>query len=143
MKKKRMFVILFLAIFYTACSENKISHSADNNERIDQESSIPIPSSTSISYNKGDVVPNDEVCMVNDAFMGRKQIEVKYNGKLYYGCCEMCEKRIQEEGSVRMAVDPVSKKQVDKASAVIVITGDNGKVSYFETVDSYKAFLQQ
>jgi YHS domain-containing protein len=55
----------------------------------------------------------------------------------------MCEKRIPKEKEVRMAVDPVSKKQVDKAKAVIAITGDNSEVSYFENNKNYKTFFKQ
>lgn len=36
--------------------------------------------------NKGDKVPNNLVCMVNDAYMGKEQLEVPFDGKMYYGC---------------------------------------------------------
>ncbi|KNB61169.1 MULTISPECIES: hypothetical protein [Chryseobacterium] len=97
---------------------------------------------SSDKFVKGDIVPSNQVCMVNNAYMGKKQIEVKYNGKLYYGCCQMCEKRIPKEAEVRVAIDPISKKEVDKADAVIAITGDDGEVSYFENKQNYKAFIK-
>ncbi len=75
--------------------------------------------------------------------MGKKQLEVSLNGRLYYGCCEMCRKRIPKEESVRMSVDPVSKKRVDKAKAVIAITGDQGEVLYFENMENYRAFFSK
>ena len=46
--------------------------------------------------------------MVNDAYMGKKQIEVPHDGKTYYGCCEMCVERIPKDKSVREATDPFS-----------------------------------
>lgn len=46
--------------------------------------------------------------MVNDAYMGKKQIEVPHDGKTYYGCCKMCVERIPKDKSVREATDPFS-----------------------------------
>ncbi len=37
-------------------------------------------------------LPKDLVCMVNDAYMGKKQLPIKFEGRMYYGCCEMCVK---------------------------------------------------
>lgn len=99
------------------------------------------PSGTG-SYKKGDPVPSNLVCMVNNAYMGKQQIAVPFNGKTYYGCCEMCKNRIPQDAAVRKATDPVTGRPVDKASAYIVITGDNGEVSYFESANSYKRLAQ-
>ncbi len=138
MKNFRIVIILFLAVFAAACTQHKTQQSTGNSGSMDHSAG----KTAGADYQKGDVVPHDEVCMVNDAFMGKKQIEVVHNGRKYYGCCEMCEKRIPKEEAVRMAVDPVSKNQVDKSRAVIAITGDNGEVSYFENDASYKAFFK-
>ncbi|MCH5688793.1 hypothetical protein LWM68_33775 [Niabella sp. W65] len=81
--------------------------------------------------------------MVNDAYMGKKQFDVKFQGKTYYGCCEMCKERIPKDASVRVATDPYSHKQVDKAVAVIAVTGNNGEVSYFESKDNYDNYLKK
>lgn len=89
------------------------------------------------------LVPSDEVCMVNDAYMGKKQFEVKFDGKTYYGCCEMCKERIPKDATVRMAIDPYSHKQVDKANAVIAVTGNNGEVSYFENKENYAKYVKK
>lgn len=139
MKNFRIVNILFLSVFAAACSQNKTSKNAGINENKHHG----VEKIYSVTYQKGDVVPPDEVCMVNNAFMGKKQIEVAYNGNKYYGCCEMCKKRFSKEEAVRMAVDPVSQKQVDKSRAVIAITGDNGKVSYFENDANYKTFFKK
>lgn len=51
--------------------------------------------------------------------------------------------RIPGDERIRAAVDPVSGKKVDKADAVIAITGDNGDVSYFENKANYQSFFEQ
>ncbi|MDX5340336.1 MAG: hypothetical protein LPK25_15015 [Cyclobacteriaceae bacterium] len=91
-------------------------------------------------YQVGDQVPNELVCMVNDAYMGKPQIAVPVNGKTYYGCCQMCVKKLNEQESSRMAIDPASGKKVDKVDAYIVLLDEQGTVGYFESEDSYTAF---
>src|SRR5688572_19043584 len=71
------------------------------------------------------------VCMVNEQAMGKDQIPVEVEGKIYYGCCEMCKKALADNADKRVAIDPVSGKQVDKAKAVIASQQD-GRVFYFE-----------
>lgn len=95
------------------------------------------------NYNKGDRVPPHLVCMVNDAFMGKEQLAVPFNGKTYYGCCEMCKSRIPKDASVRRATDPYSGKTIDKATAYIVMTGAEGAVTYFENEQHYKDFIKK
>ncbi|MCF3111975.1 hypothetical protein LL912_24515 [Niabella sp. CC-SYL272] len=101
-----------------------------------------LPQPGTANYKKGDPVPSNLVCMVNNAFMNKEQIAVPFNGKTYYGCCEMCKNRIPQDAAVRKATDPATGKVVDKAAAYIVITGDNGEVSYFESADTYKKLAQ-
>ncbi|HLS29959.1 MAG TPA: hypothetical protein VK021_03810, partial [Flavobacteriaceae bacterium] len=64
------------------------------------------------------------------------------DGKTYYGCCKMCEDRLPVDETVRVAVDPISKNQVDKADALIAITGSKGEVSYFENEANYKKYVE-
>jgi YHS domain-containing protein len=71
------------------------------------------------------------VCMINEHAMGKDQIPVEVEGKTYYGCCEMCKKALAENADKRVARDPVSGKQVDKATAIIAAQED-GRVFYFE-----------
>jgi YHS domain-containing protein len=73
-----------------------------------------------------------KVCMVNNQFMGKDQIPVQVENKTYYGCCEMCKERLGKDAAARTAVDPVTGKTVDKATAVIAAQPD-GKVLYFES----------
>jgi YHS domain-containing protein len=84
-------------------------------------------------------VPTQYVCMVNDQFFGKDQIPVAVDGQTYYGCCENCEKMLRANHKVRVAVDPVSGRTVDKATAVIGALED-GSVYYFESEKNLKKF---
>jgi YHS domain-containing protein len=79
------------------------------------------------------------VCMINDQFMGSPQIPVAVEGRTYFGCCAMCERRLRDDATSRLATDPVTGRQVDKASAVIGRASD-GRVHYFESEDSMRRF---
>ena len=79
------------------------------------------------------------VCMVNDQFMGVPQIPVAVDGRTYFGCCAMCERRLRDDTTSRNATDPVTGREVDKASAVIGRASD-GRVHYFESEDSLRRF---
>ncbi|WP_018628575.1 hypothetical protein [Niabella aurantiaca] len=128
------------AVFLTACSSPA-----------PKQETTAAPARTAVTaalqpetapYKKGDAIPANLVCMVNDAYMGKQQIAVPFNGSTYYGCCEMCKDRIPKDASVRKATDPATGKPVNKASAYIVITGNNGEVSYFESAETYKKLAQ-
>jgi len=82
--------------------------------------------------------PN-EVCMVNDKVFGTPQIPVEFEGKTYYGCCQGCVKRINEDKTVRYSTDPLTGREVDKATAFIV-EGAGGEALYFESVDTAMEF---
>jgi YHS domain-containing protein len=88
------------------------------------------------------VVPNHEVCMVNDRFFARKQIPVEVEGKTYYGCCAACKDRLAQDRTVRYAVDPVSGDEVDKATAVIAAAADD-TVLYFASEESFRKYLTE
>jgi len=125
------------ALLFTACGQ------AGSNKAEAAQHSQATPESHGHSTQIGELVPSDEVCMVNDAYMGKKQFDVKFGGKTYYGCCEMCKERIPKDASVRVAIDPYSHKQVDKALAVIAVTGNNGEVSYFENKENYAKYVKK
>lgn len=82
------------------------------------------------------------VCMVNDQHMGNAQIPVQVDGKTYYGCCKMCESRLNSDAQVRLSHDPVNNHEVDKATAVIAKDA-SGKVLYFESEETLGAYLAQ
>lgn len=75
------------------------------------------------------------VCMINDTLFETKQIQVKVDGKTYYGCCSGCEATLKGDPSSRVAIDPVSGKEVDKATAIIG-ADSKGKTYYFENEDN-------
>lgn len=79
------------------------------------------------------------VCMVNNEVMGKPQIPIKVADKTYYGCCKMCVGKLTNNKSARMAVDPVSGKEVDKSTATIGAK-PNGEVLYFESEKTFEAF---
>lgn len=80
-----------------------------------------------------------KVCMVNERYMADDQIPVNVGGKTYYGCCAMCKTALAQDASKRAAVDPVSKRKVDKAVAVIG-ADKKGRVYYFENEENLRAF---
>jgi YHS domain-containing protein len=87
------------------------------------------------------VVPAESknVCMINDRSMANEQIPVVIDGKTYYGCCPMCKERLTKEESSRFAIDPVSGKKVDKATAVIgALPG--AAVLYFESLENFERY---
>ncbi|REC63409.1 hypothetical protein DRF65_04740 [Chryseobacterium pennae] len=137
---RNTFLILFSAIALYACSKEKTK--SPETATVQQPQPQPQPA-TSGKYVKGSHVPSETVCMVNNAYMGKKQIEVPHNGKMYYGCCEMCVKRIPSDKTAREAIDPYTGKTVDKADAYIVMISDEGEVAYFENEENYKKFITQ
>ena len=87
-------------------------------------------------------VETKTVCMINEHAMGKEQIPIEIEGRTYYGCCDMCKKALAADAAKRVAVDPVSGKQVDKATAVIAAQGD-GRVFYFESEESLAKYNKQ
>lgn len=85
------------------------------------------------------VVPNQKVCMVTNMVFPRDQIPVAHGGKTYYGCCDNCKQTLTQDASARKALDPVTKKSVDKATAVIAARED-GTVIYFESQASLQKY---
>ena len=80
-----------------------------------------------------------KVCMINERVFENDQIAIEIDRKTYYGCCPMCKAALEQDASKRTAVDPVSKKTVDKA--VAVIGADKlGRVYYFENEANLRAF---
>lgn len=88
---------------------------------------------------KLEIVPNQKVCMVTNMLFPRDQIPVQHSGKTYYGCCENCKETLAKDAASRSAIDPVSKKQVDKANAVIAARED-GTVIYFENKKNFEKY---
>ncbi len=79
------------------------------------------------------------VCMITNQEFTKEQIPVEVDGKTYYGCCEMCKAKIKNNAQSRVATDPVSGNEVDKAVAVIGAAPD-GSIYYFESEENLNQF---
>ncbi|MGU9939157.1 hypothetical protein ACNFNZ_11355 [Empedobacter brevis] len=130
--------ITLVMVLFTSCSDK-------NSEKAIEASTQKSLTKKGIDRapKKGENVPNNMVCMVNDAYMGKQQIEVAFEGKMYYGCCKMCKEKIPKDEKVRYATDPHSLKKISKADAYIVMIGDNDEVAYFENKENYHLFLEE
>lgn len=100
---------------------------------------ISIFSYTSFAQEALVLVPTEKVCMVTNMVFPRPQIPVEVKGKTYYGCCENCKKTLSEDAQARQAVDPVTGKKIDKATAQIAARSD-GSVVYFESKKTFEQF---
>jgi len=132
MKFKQIVGILLIGFSFMACNQ-----SGKDNQSAAEASSSQV---SNVNYKIGDHVPNELVCMVNNAYMGENQMPVPVEGKTYYGCCEMCVQRLNEDESSRLGSDPYSGNEVDKSEAFIVISGENGKVEYFESPENFESY---
>lgn len=99
-------------------------------------------SSSGFAKESWKVVRSGEVCMVTNMHFGKPQIPVEKEGKTYYGCCENCKATIENDKTARIAIDPYSKKEVDKAKAVIA-ANDEGAVLYFENKANFDKHQRQ
>ena len=129
-------LILLTGIFFVSCNNNE-------NKKQQGTTEIAQIGENNVSYKIGDHVPTELVCMVNNAFMGKAQMEVPVDGKMYYGCCEMCVGRLNNDESSRMATDPFSGNAVDKAEAYIVLADEEGRVDYYESEENYRAVTKE
>lgn len=83
------------------------------------------------------LVEAKNVCMGmgNNKLFERELMPVVVDGKTYYGCCDGCVDKLSKDEESRQAVDPVSGKIVDKATAVLGARPD-GIVLYFENEEN-------
>jgi YHS domain-containing protein len=87
-------------------------------------------------------VESKTVCMINEQVMGSDQIPVEVEDKTYYGCCAMCVNALTNDASKRVAIDPFSGNEVDKATAVIAANAD-GNIFYFESEETLAKYNEQ
>lgn len=148
-KASRSAFLVFSAVFsavltLTACNaESRASHNAAP-AAAGPHVHAPAAAATEQAAARAAVtlVERDKVCMVNDQHFGTPQIPVEVEGKTYYGCCEGCKATLAEDATARMAVDPVSRKPVDKALAFIGAF-PNGQVLYFESAENLAAWNER
>lgn len=133
MKNKSIIVIAFSLLTLSSCGQKE-----NNNETTSAGNSKN--TTTETSYFK---VPNSQVCMVNNKFMSKEQIVVPVNNKIYYGCCQGCVATLKNDASSRLATDPLSGEQVDKAVAFIILKpGSADEVLYFHSEANAKVYLK-
>lgn len=90
-----------------------------------------------------DTIAHSKVCMVDDFYQGDfPTVAVSLNNTIYYGCSRKAARDLTTIDSLRFAVDPVTKKKVDKGAAIIAIHPDrDGKVVYFGSQETYNKYL--
>ena len=128
-------IIIALSIITLVGCKNETKKTAVTEVTVEKK--VEVKTETQQNYKVGSQVPNELVCMVNDAYMGKPQIPVPVDGKTYYGCCKMCVGTLNEKESARTAIDPFSNKPVDKTEAYIVLMKEEGEVAYFESKENY------
>ncbi len=91
---------------------------------------------------QGKILDPSNVCFINNRNMEKPQIPVTVDGKTYYGCCAGCAKALQTDRSTRFARDPLTGREVDKATATIIEDPrGSGTVLYFESVETMERHL--
>ena len=87
----------------------------------------------------GNVDKKEYVCMMQDMVLGKAGIPIQFEGKTYYGCCEMCKEKIRKEPQkYTRATDLVSRKPVDKSESFIYSV--DGTAYYFASDANRKTF---
>jgi YHS domain-containing protein len=82
------------------------------------------------------------VCMVNNQVFERDMIPVEFEGKTYFGCCDMCKKTLAQSAEARTAVDPITGNAVDKATAIFGALPDH-TVLYFESEATFAEYAKK
>lgn len=139
---KKISLVLVLSIAFVGCKNSQ----EENKDQMTLEEAPATQEKKEIlasNYQLGDHIPNELVCMVNNAYMGTPQIQVPVGGKTYYGCCDMCVGKLNNDENARMGKDPLSGKMIDKSQAYIILSNEEGAVAYFESEDSYKKYKNQ
>ena len=136
----KKYLVLAATLLSLACNSNRAPQ-ASAEARPDAPSPVaaPVPPAPPANQELTLVSDSSQVCMVNNQFMGRPQIPIAVEGKTYFGCCEMCKKRLGTEAAARTAKDPVSGNAVDKATAVIA-KRPTGEVVYFESAETFERY---
>ena len=135
-------IAVIAGVLFTACNNAPGKKETARKQRPAVQDSASL-AKLRLGYQPGDHIPHEFVCMMTDQYREMRQLLVLFEGKAYFGCCEKCQEGIPRDASMRTAVDPFSLKPVDKATAYIVLTGNNDKVIYFASEENYRQFLKQ
>ncbi|ULT27157.1 TRASH domain-containing protein [Sphingobacterium sp. E70] len=109
------YLVAIIAVFVltlTACT-NPQSNSKAALKSPEKDTTMQVTAAAK-QYKKGDLVPTEDVCMVNDAFMAKKQLLVKHEGRAYYGCCEMCKNESLKKPLFVLLLIPCPRKRLIK-----------------------------
>ncbi len=92
---------------------------------------------------QGDTISHSKICMVDDIYQGDyPTLSVHLSANTYYGCDAKAIHELSSKQDVRFAVDPVTKRKVDKALAVVGLHFKrDGKVLYFESKETFYKYL--
>ncbi|MEO7989290.1 MAG: hypothetical protein ABI663_07095 [Chryseolinea sp.] len=90
----------------------------------------------------GDSISHERICMASDIYLEEQLIKVPSGNKMYYACSEHCVHQLSID-SVRFSIDPITRKKIDKAFAVVSLHPDKtGKIIYFESKASFEKYRQ-
>jgi YHS domain-containing protein len=143
-QNSKIFLAIMVIPFLLLSCNSSTKKDTTNQQKTEDVAQVPKPTQEKVTNFKYEIVQNDKVCMVNDRYMVVKQLPVEVNGITYYGCCENCVEKIQQNiGDVRYAKDPLNGNKVDKASAIIVQNKKDGVVYYFGTKDLANKFIKK
>jgi len=90
----------------------------------------------------GRVTDPVEVCMIKRTVQPHTAYVYNYQGKTYHFCCSMCLSKFKADPEhLRLAIDPVSRKPVDKAKARIY--SYRGHAYFFSSRKNLKTFSKK
>lgn len=92
----------------------------------------------------GKEIPDSMVCMVSGEVKNKAIKPIIVNGKTYWGCCSRCIAKLTNNiGNVQFAMDPLTKKQINKADAIIRLNPKYQKQAlFFESNKTYHQYIQ-
>jgi hypothetical protein len=90
-----------------------------------------------------DTISHSKICMVDNIYQGDyPTLSVLLSANTYYGCDAKAIRELSIKEDIRFAIDPITKRKVDKASAVIGLHRKrDGKVLYFESKKTFTQYL--
>lgn len=89
-----------------------------------------------------DTIAHNKICMVDDVYQGDyPTVEYKLINKTYYGCSQKATRDLAQKAKLRVAIDPVTNEEIDKAIALIAVHPKrDGKVLYFKSVETFNMY---
>ncbi len=88
------------------------------------------------------IVPNNEVCMLNNSYRAEAIPYILIGKNSYFGCCNSCTDQLLKNPEERYAINPITGVKVDKSMAIILRkVDDNSSIYYFNTTQNAKTFI--